>query len=472
VTSIALDRPSLTRAATAAAIAFLSVMVGVLVAVMPMAGLGFVAMLALVGLAFLAPVAHLTILLTITVLLPYGLQNQFSAPGAGLLLSDALLLTGLLRATVTLLREPLERRRMAALAILIVFAAITFLQAIHGFELGRSESQVGYELRVLMSFATFAIALPIVADRDGIRRLAIGMTIVGLLLGLWGMAQWFLGIQEIGESGVGVREGISFTSSGRGQLQGGLYAFPVAVVMSFAALVAGVVKTYRDRLVMIAVLGTNFLAVIFTYERTFWVATLLGMVFVVFKSDARQRAKALVWGVVTSILLLGALATLAPADFTAARERFLSLSQYSNDDSVRSRVVETRHVTAAIDAAPFKGSGLGATIFWGRAWQDVPPKANWYSHNGYLWVVWKVGLIAAGALFLLLGWAIMARPPPGQDPVVKALRNGSQAALLVLIVSSITFPSFNSLTITGVMGVLAALCFIPPLLPRGSTRTP
>jgi O-antigen ligase len=299
---------------------------------------------------------------------------------------------------------------------------------------------------------------------------AIGLMVVGLLLGLWGMAQWFLGIEEIGESGVGVREGISFTSTGRGQLQGGLYAFPVAVVMSFAVLVSGRVAQNWQRIVLATILVTNFVAVIFTYERTFWVTTVFGMVFVALRSEPSQRAKAIVWGTVTAVLLLGALATLAPGDFTAARERLLSLSQYSNDDSVRSRVVETDHVMDAIGESPVLGSGLGATIFWGRAWQDVPPEANWYAHNGFLWVIWKIGLVAAAALFLLLAWAILSRPPPWRDPLLAPLRLGSQAALLVLVVSSITFPSFNSLTITAVMGVLVALCFTPPLA-RGSTRT-
>ncbi len=472
MTSLAENRAALLRALAAAGIGLLAVLVGALVAVAPMAGLAFVGLLGLVGLAFLAPTVHLTLLLLVTVLIPFGLQNQFSASGAGLLLSDALLLTALFRAGVVLLREPLDRRRMVALCLLSIFLVIVFLQAIHGLQLDRSSSQVGYELRVLLGFATFAIAMPIVAEPDGTRRVAIGLMVVGLLLGLWGMAQWFLGIEEIGESGVGVREGISFTSSGRGQLQGGLYAFPVAVVMSFAALVSGRVTEHWQRIVLATILTANFFSVIFTYERTFWVTTVFGMAFVVFRSEPRQRAKAIVWGIVTAILLLGAVATFAPADFTAARERLLSLSQYSNDDSVRSRVVETDHVMDAIQAAPVVGSGLGATIFWGRAWQDVPPEANWYSHNGYLWVVWKIGLLAAVILFVLLAWAILSRPPPRRDPLALPLAVGSQAALLVLVVSSVTFPSFNSLTITAVMGVLVALCFMPPLFARGSTRTP
>ncbi len=360
---------------------------------------------------------------------------------------------------------------MLSLGLLAAFLAIVFLQAVHGLEVGRSASQVGYELRVLLGFSVFAIAMPIVADPDGPRRLAIGLMTVGLLLGLWGLAQWSLGIEEISESGVGVREGISFTSTGRGQLQGGLYAFPVAVVMSFAALVGARIERYWPRLVLIAILVTNFLCLILTYERTFWVATVLGMAFVVLRSEPGKRARAILAGIVTAVLLVGAFATLAPDDFTAARERLVSLGQYNNDDSVRTRIVETNHVLAEIDESPLTGSGLGATIFWGRAWQNVVPEATWYSHNGYLWMTWKTGLVGAACLFALLAWAIFSRPPPRQRPPLKVLRIGAQAALFVFFLSSITFPTFNGLEITATMGVLAALCLTPAPFARGSTRT-
>jgi O-antigen ligase len=470
VTTIAENRLALLYGGVAVGIAALAVFTGIVIALEPLLGLALVGFVALLGLAFLAPVAHLTLLLLVTVLLPYSIQNTLSAPGAGLLLSDALLLTALFRAAIALVREPLERRRMLALGLLAIFLAIVFLQAIHGLELGRSASQVGYELRVLLGFATFAIALPIIADPDGPRRMAIGLTTVGLLLGLWGIAQWSLGIEEIGESGVGVREGISFTSSGQGQLQGGIYAFPVAVVMSFAALVSGRIAAYWPRLAVTAVLVTNFVSLMLTYERTFWVTTVLGMAFVVLKSDPGRRARAVAVGAITGAILLGGFAVFAPQDFTAARERLVSLGQYSNDDSVRTRLVETEHVLAKIDESPLLGSGLGATIFWGRAWQNVDPEATWYSHNGYLWVTWKIGLAAAGCLFLLLGWAAFSRPPPEQPAALAVLRVGSQAALLTLLLSSITFPSFNALDITATMGVLGALALMSSPYARGSTR--
>lgn len=470
MTTIAENRLPALRVAGAAGIAGLAGLVGLAVGVKPGAGLALVGLLALLGLAFLAPTTHLTLLLFTTALVPFDLQNAFSSPGAGLLPSDALLLTGLFRAAIVLLREPIDRRRMLALGLMSAFLVIVLLQAIHGLEDGRSASQVGYELRVLLGFATFAIAVPILADREGPRRVATALIGLGLLLGIWGLAQWFLGIKEIAESGLGVREGINFAPTGKGQLQGGLYAYPIAVVMSFAALVNARGIGYWTRVVLIAVLATNFVCLILTYERTFWVATVLGMLFVILRSSRGKRAKALVMGTVATVLLLGTLATLSPNDFTAARERLLSLGQYGEDNSVRTRLLETRHVVTAIDRSPVVGSGLGATVFWGQAWNDVPPEATWYAHNGYLWVTWKAGVVAALLLSLLLAWAVFARPPPGEGSLRGTLRVGSQGALFALLLSSITFPSFNALEITAVMGVLAALCLTGPPLTRGRAR--
>jgi predicted acyltransferase len=55
---------------------------------------------------------------------------------------------------------------------------------------------------------------------------------------------------------------------------------------------------------------------------------------------------------------------------------------------------------------------------------------------------------------------VLWRRPRGPT-TVEALRGGAQAALLLLLLASFTFPAFEALGITAVMGVLAALAFAP-----------
>jgi hypothetical protein len=158
-------------------------------------------------------------------------------------------------------------------------------------------------------------------------------------------------------------------------------------------------------------------------------------------------------------MVIGAMAALAPGDLTAARERLLSVGSYGTDLSVRYRVTESRHVLDAIRAQPLVGSGLGATILWGRAYEQVQPTTESFAHNGYLWLAWKLGLAGAALVVLLLALALAARGPP-HGSVTGALRGGAKAALLALLLGSITFPAFEALGITAVMGVLLALCLV------------
>ena len=75
----------------------------------------------LLALPFVAPVAHLVLLLLVTAIVPFDLQNTFAfggGPGSpGLLPSDVLLFGGLARAALVLLDTPLERIPRLALAL-------------------------------------------------------------------------------------------------------------------------------------------------------------------------------------------------------------------------------------------------------------------------------------------------------------------------------------------------------------------
>jgi hypothetical protein len=447
----------------------LVLLLGVVASKNPLIAVGLAGATAVVALAFAAPAANLVLILLTTAVIPYSVQNQLAGRGSrGLILSDLLLLAGLLRAVPALVGGlRVERRQRLLLAPLAAFFLMVVYQFVRGVALGNDASVAGAELRTLLGFSSFVVALPVLADERLRHRLFNGMLFVGLLLGAWGMAQWLFDLSFVGD--FGVREGINFTTSGRGQLQGGLYAFPVAAVLGFAVLVSGAVQERSRRHVIAAATALNLLCVLLTYERTFWVTTVLAMGFVALKAGRGPRSRALVAGPAIVVVVLAAMATFAPAALGSARERLLSLGQYASDGSLRYRIVESGHVVDEIRARPALGAGLGATIVWSRPWEGVPPRTYDYSHNGYLWLAWKVGLPTAlllfGSLFVAAAWRA-----PGGDPLERSIRLGSQAAMLLLLVSSVTFPSFNAFGITATMGVLTALCATAPATsgPAGS----
>jgi hypothetical protein len=440
---------------------------GALAAEHPLVVLAPLLACALVVFAFAAPATHLTLLLIITAVVGYTLQHRL---GSHLLPSDALLLTGLLRASVTVMQKRLDRRRLAALGLMCVFMLATLWQLVHGLRSGNNSSQTGDEARTLLEFGTLLIAVPMLDDARGRRNLGRGLVVVGLVLGGWGLAVWALGI-SVGENlDVGLRTTAGFAASGNGQLHGGLYGYPVAVVMAAALLLSGRAGRGYRRWAVIAVLLLNLFCLVLTYERTFWLTTMITLGFVAVKMGRGRRLRAVVTLLITALLVLGALAVAFPADLTKIEARALTLGQAANGNSVRYRVVETQHLVRKVEGHLLLGSGLGDTMYWGQAWEEVPPRATWFAHNGYLWMVWKVGLLQAILLFGLITWAVASPAPPERDPTIRAVRVAAQAGLLVLCLSSLTFPSFNSDTITATMGILLALCFLPHLRPLGRRR--
>ena len=435
---------------------------GILIAYVPRAALALVGLGVLVAIARFRSSTILALIIAITAIVPFGIQNRFGIGGgagaAGLLPSDALLLAGLLHVAPRIFRLRPGRRLHFGAFLVSVFVAVAALQFLRGLWLGRDPSTVGAEFRVLLGFSTFLIAVPVVSDEAERSRLLRILPLLGLTVGIWGLAQWGLQLSFSEAGDAGVREGVRLTSAGRGQIQGGLFAFPVAVVLALAGIISGQVQRLRSQLLLGGVIVVNALCVLLTYERTFWVATTLACGWVVIKARGTQRARAVFGGTAAVILLFIGLSTLAPSELSTARERLLSLSQYGNDNSVRYRLAESGHVWDQIVARPVLGSGLGASIFWGRPWELVAPSSFTFAHNGYLWLAWKVGVPAAALLWILLGCAITWRGPPEGGPLYGSVRNGCQAALLGLVVTTVTFPSFNQLPITPTMGLLMAVC--------------
>jgi O-antigen ligase len=437
-----------------------AVLVGALVGRAPTRGRGRAALCVTFVLAFRAPVVHLAILILLTAVVPFTVQNAASGGGgASLFPSDLLLATGLLRSTVVLLQRPLGRARLAAAGLTAVFLIGVLVQLVHGQQLGADVSQAGGEARALLGFGTVLIALPILDDAAGRARVAKALLVVGLLLGAWGIAQWTLNIAFGGTGDVGVREGINYTTAGRGQVQGGLYGFPIAILLGFAFLVSGPRLRLSQRLGILTVVILNSVSLLLTYERTFWVATAVGIAAIIVRAEGLRRLKAAAWTVLTAAVALAVVSAVSPSVSNAARERLLSLGQYSNDDSLRYRIVESRHVVAQIDSRPVVGSGLAAQIFWGRPWEDVPERFYYYNHNGYLALAWKLGIPLAVLLLGLIAWSIAGRAPPVDDAVKRALTSGAQAGLLALAIVSVTFPSYTTLAITATTGLLMAISF-------------
>jgi O-Antigen ligase len=443
-------------AACSAALAF-----GVLLPFKPWAA---VAWLVAIPLAFAAPVGALTMIIAITVLVPWDLQNTLKVIGEpghpGLLVVDVLMLLGLLRVGWLVVRGRLEvdlPLLMGTIAAVVCTAAL-----FRGIATGAEVSAAGTEVRrVLLGLGTFVLAWPLMRNRSARLHLAWVLMGIGLASGLWGLAQWVFSVGFTSSADVGVRGGLA-----SGQLQGGLYVYPVAVALAWAALVVGQVRNVAAKCLLAVILLLNAVCVLLTFERTLWVATAVACVFVVVTSGVGALLPAVRWAWIGVVLLVGA-AVIAPAHVRTALERWALLGKVGSDSSFTHRLVESRVVTEAITARPVMGSGFGATITWGVP-NTFPTTTTPFADMGYLWLAWKIGIPAAVIVVLLLGRAVLRRSPSEDTAEWHALRKGSQASLLALLLIGLTFAPFNALGITAAMGLLVAICYSgvdPPAVP-------
>jgi O-antigen ligase len=461
--------------AVAPVASILAVAAGAAVAAQPKLVLGAAVAACVLVFAFRKPVANLAVLLFLTLVVPFQVLNRFGVGGAnsaGLLLSDLFLLAGLAWAALTVPRLPLDRRNYFYALGLTAFLVFVALQFLHGVRSGNNLSETGQEARVLLSIGAFLIALPLVSHPASRRRLLGAVAVVALLLGAWGMLQWF-GHLTFGAAGdVGVRSGVRLTSNGVGQLQGGEFGFPVAIVGSFTALAFGEIRSIFWRSLVAVALVLNVASCLVTFERSFWLATIVGVAYVVVFAPGRGRTKVLVVLLGSAVLALGALWALSPATFTTAQQRLNSISSYASDSSVRYRLVESQFVYDRIRAHPLDGSGFGASIFWGQPWAQVPPTTRHFSHDGYLWLAWKMGVPAAALLVVLLVGALFRRRRMDEETLPRVARRGAQGAIAGLLFATLAFPSFSQVSIVSTIGVLLAFAVSPAIGPsyRGARK--
>lgn len=414
-----------------------------------------VAVLVLLPLGMAMPTGALVAILAITVLVPWDVQNHLQILGGhghrGVLFIDALVLVALLRTgwSVARRRVPFDLPMVLGTTVAVILAAATVWGVVQGGDV----SAAGNEgRRALFGACAFLLAWPLVRDPGSRRVIAGSLVIIGLALGLWGFSQWLFDVGYSTAGDVGVRGGLS-----SGQLQGGMYAYPVAVSLAWSALIAGIARSATHRVLLVAVLALNTICLFLTFERTLMVSTVLACVFVVMSAGAEARRQAMRWvPAIGAFLIVGT--GLAAAQARTALERLAMLGDVDSDNSYTHRMIEADVLKDEILARPLFGSGFGASVTWG--WGDkFAVSTTPFADLGYHWLAWKVGLPGAILITVILLGAVFRRSHGEESDPWKAIRIGSRGGLLALLATSVLFGVFNALGITAAIGVLVAICY-------------
>jgi O-antigen ligase len=231
--------------------------------------------------------------------------------------------------------------------------------------------------------------------------------------------------------------------------------------MALSALSSSQVRSTIVRIVLAAVGVLNVAALVLTFERSFFVAMVAGVILLIVKAPHRQRERLLVWSPIPFVAIVITLAVAAPTVLKAYEARLLSLGSYQTDSSVTYRVAESQLVSDQIAQHPVTGNAFGSFIMIGRPGTNVPIAPRRYAESGALWLAWKMGWPSAAVIWLLMILAAVWRSRRGDDPVYAAARLGAQASLAALAVVSISWNPFSQIAITPTMGVLIAICAAP-----------
>ena len=282
------------RLAAAVVLGAVAIGAGAAAAQEPRLAVGLVVAGLVALLAFRAPVAHLLALIALTAIVPLDVQARFGSGGsvdsAGVLPSDVLLLTGLARALLVLPRQPLRRLTSAAIGLTALFlrrrgAAACCTRSSWGGPI----SGVGGEFRALLGFGTLFVALPVLADPPPAPPAAHRARLARPRAG------------ALGDRAVRLAPALHATPTCRStpgsfQTAGrviGLFAFPVAATLALAVLTGGPSRArVGARALLAAVVITNLVAIVLTFERTFLLVTLIGFGLVFLRSATRASATA------------------------------------------------------------------------------------------------------------------------------------------------------------------------------------
>jgi len=218
----------------------------------------------------------------------------------------------------------------------------------------------------------------------------------------------------------------------------------------------------RSRYYLIGII-ISIVAVVLVHNRTFWIVTPIGLLLSVLTSEKAERRKAyrLFFRLTFFFALLGGILYLA---FPLLRIMlklfiafFLSSSNVRTDASLVGRYIEWRHIWSAIQESPIIGYGVGSTYhtynWFGGYFYD-----SGYTHNGYLGVLQRGGIIGFILLFsaylgfIKKGWGLMrSKLLSGTD---RALLRAGVAILVLLLIAMNTANLFSHRDILMYIGLI------------------
>ncbi len=225
-------------------------------------------------------------------------------------------------------------------------------------------------------------------------------------------------------------------------------------------------KSKLAQLATLVVLAFFGITLALTFSRGYWVGALAGLLMLFWLFPARLKGRMLVYLSVFSLLVFGVIflffGDLATFVLDTVTRRFTTVGQAGQDLSFLARVAETEAVLSQIQSNPIMGYGFG------KMYSFDPPipmeMPTWYVHNTYLFLWYKVGLLALLCLLTFMSGifqSCLRAYKTAKTNQARALLLGIVACLTGLAVVSFSSPQMvekdSALLVTLLCGVAQSI---------------
>ena len=323
------------------------------------------------------------------------------------------------------------------------------------------------EVRVVNFYLIFFIITHLIRNEKQLHRLLKGIIFLAFFTALAMIAQYILG------PGVPILPGRVEILNTAGTISYGVTRIlppgQSLVMLGFVCLAVQMLfdKKLSRFMVYLIELGVVGLAVLLTFNRSFWGAIATALLLVILFVSLRDKVKyaqIALWIVLIGFFILIPFLTVKRGKVAelvngiTARMETLFNPNTAQEGSVQFRFIENEYAIPQILSHPFIGLGLGANY---RPWDfrldgRRSDLAN-YIHNGHLWIMLKTGLI--GYLFFMCFLLMFIkraiqnwRQVP--DPFLKGIVLSFAVTLVGVLVATFANPVIRATYWAPVIGVM------------------
>lgn len=205
------------------------------------------------------------------------------------------------------------------------------------------------------------------------------------------------------------------------------------------------------------------LGLMFTFGRTLWASTILGLIVLASMQGVRSVLKVSVVSFVSAGILLSGLILAKPEVYDAIVDRALSVGEeVETGRSMNWRYIENSYALHALENSPFLGVGLGGD--YKPVLKAGDPEQARFIHSGYLYLILKLGVFAILPivwLYVVFIRSVFLLKDYYQESRTKVVILASFAMVVLPLITAFTRPEWMSpesiaVIATG-MGLVAAL---------------